>query len=427
MDVTKVLTIFAACGVTAATCAQSPPTDKKVVTWEQYQAAMRRIEALESASNAGNNGQPAGDTQEQLFELADRLDELESFTDDLRIGTTDFLVTGYAASNFTSNEDGTSSFSTNFNPIFLWRLSDRASFAGELEFELGDTDTATNLEFLEISYVINDYLTFRAGKILTPLSFFKENLHSAWINKLPDQPLFAGGGARLIPTSSLAFELRGGAPINDSMRLFYSAYVANGPRLVTTGSKAGQLSFDNFTDVNSNKTFGGRIGIFLTPELDMSYAFNYGDVGTSGTIYKDISALIQDISIGYVVEKDEIGGRLEARAEYIHSDVDDAVIGGVLFDNTRSGGYAQVSYRPTLSSNTFKDFEGVFRFDWLDNPSDAGVASKSYDEERYTFGINYWVNPSTVFKVAYRFDNIDDPTNSKQDNDALLLQVAMGF
>ena len=371
--------------------------------------------------------------------MADRLDELESATDDLRTGTTDFLVTGYATSGFTSNEDGTSSFDASFNPIFLWKLSDRLSFSGELEFELGESDnsvtgssdnTEVNLEFMEISYVINDYLTFRAGKILTPFSFFKENLHPTWINKLPDQPLFADGGARLIPTSSLAFELRGGAPINDSMRVFYSAYVANGPKLVTdpTSSQAGQLNFGNFSDVNSNKTIGGRIGMFITPELDVTYAFNYGDAGARGTAFKDVSALLQDISISYVVEKDEIGGRLEARAEYVHSDVDDSTIGGVLFDNTRSGGYAQVSYRPTLSSSAFKDFEGVFRFDWLDNPSSAGAASRSYDEQRYTLGLNYWVSPSTVFKAAYQFDNINnDPTSSQNGNDALLLQVAMGF
>ncbi len=428
MRASKALLTLVACGLAVPVYAQNEPPETNV-TWEQYQDALRRIDALEQSAGA-NGAQPAEedlDTAEELEELADRVDSLEGLADDLRLGTTNFLVTGYAFAGFTSNESNESSFDARFFPIFLWRLSDRVNFAGELEIELGEDETEVKLEFLDMSVVVNDNLTIRAGKILTPLSTFKEQLHSSWINKLPDQPLFATGGARLIPTSSLAVEARGAFPISDSAKIFYSAYISNGPRLVTEGGKTGQLNFSNFGDVNSGKAIGGRIGAYPMPGLDFSYAFNYADVGENDTMFEDTTAIIHDLSIGYVLEDEAINGRLDLRGEYVLSDVDDVAYDGMTFDNKRSGGYVQVAYRPSLTEGFFKDIEGVLRYDWLDNPSDAAGISKAYDEQRLTVGVNYWITPSTVLKIAYRFDNVDDPTSSKEAEDALLLQLSMGF
>ncbi len=439
MNAAKVVAAIVASGLGVTTYAQSPPpgdNSQKAVTWEQYQEALRRIEALERAAAAKQDASPAADSEEQLNEIYERVDQLESFTDSMRQGTTDFLVTGYAFAGFSSKEDNTSSFEAAFSPIFLWDLSDRLNFASEIEFELGESDgsvsgssdvTEANLEFMELSYVINDYLTIRAGKLLTPLSTFKEQLHPAWINKLPSQPLFATGSYRLIPTSSLGVEARGAIPLSDSSRVYYSTYVANGPKLITSGSKTGQLNFSNFSDINNDKSVGGRIGFYPIPELDVSYAFNYGSVGASGTTFEGTSALLQDISLGYVIENEAIGGRLSARAEFVLSDVQDASFGGSTFNNSRSGGYGEIAYRPTMAGSFLKDLEGVIRYDWLSNPSDAAGISSAFDEQRITIGVDYWINPSSVFKVAYQFDDVDDPTASREANDSFMLQFAMGF
>ena len=48
--------------------------------------------------------------------------------------------------------------------------------------------------------------------------------------------------------------------------------------------------------------------------------------------------------------------------------------------------------------------------------------SGGYDQ-RYTFGLDYWINPSTVVKIAYEIDDREQGRN----NDAFFIQGAMGF
>lgn len=376
------------------------------------------------------------DVDERLDDLEQRLESVEGAPGGEGAGSTKFVASGYARSSYTSYDNNESSFDAAFFPIFLWELNDQILFAGELEVELDESSSAATgssdgtevkLEFLDMSYIVNDFLTLRTGKFLTPLSTFKEQLHPSWINKLPDQPLFATGGARLIPTSSLGFEARGAVGFENNMVLTYAAYVSNGPRLVTTGSSTGQLNFSNFSDINEGKAFGGRLGFRPISDLEITYSFNFADVGADGTAFEDTNATIHAVSAAYISEFDAISGRIDARAEWVLSNVDDVDYGAGTFDNERSGGYVQVAYRPTLTEGFTKDLEGVVRYDWIDNPSDATGSAKAYDEDRFTFGVNYWLSHNAVIKAAYRIDNVDDPANVKEAVDAFMLQVAFGF
>jgi len=401
------------------------------VSRAEYEKLKRGFETLQAQMAEMKQQQRTGtadqDTQEYLEFLSEEVDRITEQVSTFRTGTTDFLITGYALAGYANSEEGNASFDAAFFPIFLWKLSDQVSFVSELEVELDGDATAVNLEFMEIDIELNDYLTLRGGKFLTPLSTFKEQLHPAWINKLPDQPLFASGGARLIPTSSLGFQLSGAAAVG-SAKVTYAGWISNGPKLVTSGSKTGQLNFSNFSDVNEGKALGGRVSVFLIPELELAYAVLWGEVGPAGGNFNNVDAIIHDFSLGYIRESDLLGGRIDVRFEYVRSEVDDAAFAtAVIPDNTREGGFAQIAYRPTHQSGFLKDLEGVFRWDFIDNPSDATGTTKSFEENRYTLGINYWVNPSTVLKVAYQIDDVDDPQGVQKDSDALLLQAAMGF
>ena len=54
------------------------------------------------------------------------------------------------------------------------------------EIEIDDAgETETNLEYLTIDWFINDYMALIAGKFLSPIGQFRQNLHPSWINKLP--------------------------------------------------------------------------------------------------------------------------------------------------------------------------------------------------------------------------------------------------
>jgi hypothetical protein len=70
--------------------------------------------------------------------------------------------------------------------------------------------------------VLHDYVTFGAGKFLSPLGYFRRNLHPAWINKLPSRPPgFSNGQAASVaeigegfqsPGSQMAMPAKGGNP-----------------------------------------------------------------------------------------------------------------------------------------------------------------------------------------------------------------------
>jgi len=313
------------------------------------------------------------------------------------------------------------------SPVFLWRIGDRLLFESELEFELETEDdegvTHVALEYANMSYLLNDYVTVGAGKFLTPFGIFGERLHPAWINKLPDAPLPFGHDG-IAPMSEIGFFVRGGVPLGKA-KGNYAFYLSNGPMLETEGHHVGNLNFGNFEDGNAGKAVGGRIGFLPIPEVEIGYSFQFAQVDPAG--FEDVDAFLQAVDVSYVKECDWLGGTIDLRFEWVFSDVEDAVLEDeagdpLIFVNERNAGYAQVAYRPTQHNNEFiNSLEGVFRFDWADQPEGL---EESYDEQRYTVGVNYWLNSSTVIKAAYRFDDRD---NGAEDVNAFLLQAAMGF
>jgi hypothetical protein len=378
--------------------------------------------------------QPDQETQEYLQYLETELGVVKNLAMASQQGSTKFLVTGYATAGYTDRVGENSSFSAGFNPIFLWELNDRLLFEGELELELVSTEagdeTETALEYAHASYLVNDYVTVGAGKFLTPFGIFGERLHPTWINKMPDAPLaFSHDG--LAPGSSVGAYVRGGVPVGKKMKGNYAFYLSNGPKLNIGDDEpeeAGFLHFNNNQDSDNNKAFGGRVGLLPIPELEVGYSFQYSKVQPDD--FTEVDVVLHAVDVSYVRDSDALGGVIDARFEWVWSNVDDATydadgslgFGPTRFNNSRDGGYVQLAYRPSKSGNkVIKKLEGVVRYDWLNNPDGA---PDSFDQDRYTCGLNYWLTPSTVLKAAYQMDN---KSNGATDADAFLVQAAIGF
>lgn len=340
-------------------------------------------------------------------------------------GLTNVLVTGYAFAGYTDAEGSDSNFSAGFNPLLLWELNDKLLFEAELEFELEDGSTSTKLEYAHLSYLLNDYITLGAGKFLNPFGIFRERLHPKWINKLPDFPLgYKSGATRLVPGSQIGAQVRGGVPLWAESKGNYALWVSNGPTLQTSASSAGELAFSNTNDNNNNKAFGFRVGVLPIPELEAAYSLETSRVGSSGSVFSGVDALLQGIDVSYIWDSKLLKGGVDLRSEWIWSDVDKADYGtsGGRFENKRSAWYLQLAYRPSKASvQLLKNFEPVLRFDKIDQPS---FAPSNVDEERWTMGLNYWLTPSAVLKAAYQRS---DKKEGSADEDTVLLQAAMGF
>lgn len=195
-----------------------------------------------------------------------------------KLPKSNFLIKGSTFTTFTALEDHNNTFLAGLNPLFLWRYDTRFLYEMELEIGLEDGDTHIGMEFGNINYIMNDYLTVRGGKFLLPLGFWKEKMHPEWINKLPTPPLpYAYEEHPVIPPADLGIDIRGAVPIGTffgrlavPMVLVYDFWVGNGPSeedgdILLTGT--------NYNDNNNNKAIGARLSFRPWP---------YREFGISG-------------------------------------------------------------------------------------------------------------------------------------------------
>jgi len=432
--------MFVLCGVFAlATLAGSAVAQERstggtvTLTKAQYQSlidAQKKLEAEVKALSAkvDQSAKQAAQspTDQQLDDLERQIAEAKAIAKDSYSGSTKFLVSGYGSSNYSdyAHQDGTKAFDASFNPMFLWKVSDRLMFEGELEAQLEDSDTTIALEMAQSSYLINEYATIGAGKFLNPADYFVQYQHMNWVNKLPDKPLAVYDG--LFPETNVGAQLHGVIPAGPT-RVTYSVYASNAPLLDEdsgSGTSQGTLEFDNFSNTGNNLAVGGRVGFQPVYGLDIGYGVQSASVSETQSVH----SLLQSVDFSYVRDSDTIAGIINLKGQWVWSHVGDATyddgLGGTLpsFNNRRDGGYAQIAYRPShLDNEFFSSLEAVYRYDVLNQrDTPTGV-----DECRNTFGINYWLSPSAVLKGAYQFDHQSGPEADARN--AILAQFALGF
>jgi hypothetical protein len=365
----------------------------------------------------------SGATQTDVGALQEEVDTLKADVKGLIPGSTKFLLAGYGTSSFISKSGEDPFFDATFNTFFLWKLTDRLFFEGEVEFEFEDGNTTTNLEIAQASYLLNDYMTIGVGRFLNPMNYFVERQHMGWVNKFPDKPLAVYDG--LLPESEIGAQLRGVIPIGPT-KLEYAGFVVNAPGLITTPDETlGTLDFANDANTGGHVAVGGHVGFIPIPEIEVGYGIQRSKVGPRDDAVEN---LLQSVDFNYVNDVSWLKGLINFRAQWVWShvghlkyDMDETGIpGSIEFNNNRNGGYVQLAYRPTGFGNVIKNFEPVVRYDRL-NQLHTPVG---FDEERWSFGLDYWVTSSAVIKAAYELDN---KNNGARDQDAFMLQVAVGF
>ena len=332
---------------------------------------------------------------------------------------TQFMIRGYGHTGFAStNENGekVSSFDGGtFAPIFLFKHTDRFMFESELEFSLSEGELEVGFEYANIMYVINDYVTVRAGKFLLPFGTFMERLHPSWINKFTSKPLGFGHDG-IAPSSDVGVELRGAFYIGNT-KWNYAGYVTNGPKL-KDGSiepdEAGMLSFENLIDNNRSKAFGGRIGFlpFSDSSLEVGFsALNTSGVGDEGSDYENVGAFLYALDLSYVKLISPIGGIIDIKGQYNNSKVDEAVYYDDIedetytFENKSNSYYIQLSYKPIMAGSNFvKNLEIVGRYAALNTPEEAKWESQS---TQTSIGLNYWLSWRSLIKVSYETMNLE--------------------
>ena len=151
---------------------------------------------------------------------------------------------------------------TQINPVLLvplgdrWLIESRAEFEGQFQRPpdggpYGGPVTK-HVDYAQVDYIANRYVTITAGRFLTPFGIFNERLYPVWIRALQADPL-------ILPINTADSDgamLRGGFAVKPQINLNYAVYFS--ATSISIGS------------VDSSRQAGGRVGIFLPgPRLEV--------------------------------------------------------------------------------------------------------------------------------------------------------------
>jgi len=347
-----------------------------------------------------------------------------------------FTVVGYGDVKF-ENTDGAenNAFSARFVPIFLFRLNDKIHI--ETETEISNTpegETEVGLEYADLHYFATDTTTLTAGKFLLPFGQFSANQHPSWINRLPFNPGIYGTHGEdsssmtpLLPVlSDTGIAIQQIVPISASNKIFVDLYLTNGPRSEEmseeddSGDMEGDdtgdlsspaLSFESGSqDNNKDKAFGARIAYAALPGLEIgasSYQAAY-DVDER----LDFQAQGIDlnwVSTHYLLRGEWIQTETERQPIENEAEAMDA------FDKNldRSGWYLQGTL---MVGKWFPSIAGT------EVVLERSEVDKFDAAERWAYGINYWLSPGAVVKVAYETTETDDDEIGR-----VVSQLSFGF
>lgn len=149
-----------------------------------------------------------------------------------------------------------------------WLVESRVTFEGDFVHQDGTSGpfvgpVQKQVDYAELDYIANRYVTITAGRFLTPFGIYNERLYPVWVRDLQTEPLILP----MEESSSDGVMLRGGIPVAKDLVVNYAAFYS-------------ALSTAPFLE--ADRTIGGRVGVFLPRhrvEVGFSYIHKTQDAG----------------------------------------------------------------------------------------------------------------------------------------------------
>lgn len=313
-------------------------------------------------------------------------------------------INGFVTNEFHVPEGGISTFDQHYFNLFATaELNDRILAEIQLEYEHGGEEIEVRYAQLDFKLLPNsNALILRTGKFLTPAGEFNEYLYPEYLNKIINR---AYVNREIVPSAwgEVGIQLRGMLFSDDStknVKPYYSLYVVNGLQGDSGGSIRG-FRGNNRDKTDSNKAFGGNLGIEVGKHVNLSANYYTGKYAADGSLNLSIAGISGHYDNGtasiygaYHMANQELDG------------------GGELKKN---GFYIQGGYK------IGEKVEPILRYDQIDL-DDPGFLEGN--RQRISLGLNYHIFQNAVVKCHYDIVS-DDGTNT--DNNILSFQFAIGF
>jgi hypothetical protein len=229
--------------------------------------------------------------------------------------------------------------------------TDLAQVPGRSGFHGGPVEK--EVEYAQIDFIANQYMTVTVGRFLTPFGIFNERLYPVWIRNLQTDPLILPIGIGPSNASTGAM-VRGGFKANAKFNINYTAYFS---------------ALSTVSPVDSDRFAGVRAGIFVpSTRLEIGGSFQHGLQDARSNAF-GFHAIWQPPALP-----------LDLRTEYARS------IAG-------SGYWAEAAYRLSqipFHQNEFRRAQVVARMQQYFVGENIGDALLPVNTKLFEFGLNYY-------------------------------------
>ena len=284
------------------------------------------------------------------------------------------------------NEDGNYDY-VNFSLNLSANPSDRFSAHVQTGFNEEFSESEVGIDYAFAEWYVNDAVSIRAGKVKAPFLLYTEIYDVGTLRPFFDLPpgiyqqftaeAYKGVGLTGTLYSSPQWEVRYDVYGGELELLPQTSFeMQTEPRLIEE------------TPIMKNM-IGGRI-LLQTP-ID-GLTISGSGYGGNGDMYADGQPAAGDFDASYVflgASVEYLSERFWMRAEYAGQQTGDAYKFHAL--------YLEPAYKLT------EHLQAAIRYEWLDGEANwIGDFPESFlDHQDMAFGVNVWLNPGMVAKVAY--------------------------